>query len=531
VTMTSVVQRLRTLGLSCVAYCKKNPVQVALFWAIFALGLFARVFMFGEVPDGLNQDEAFAGYNAYTLSQSARDSFGYRLPVYLTAWGSGMNALESYLMVPFVALFGVKVWAIRIPMLLVGLLSIVATHRLVRHFSDERYALLAMLLVAIAPWHIMLSRWALESNLAPGFVLFGMLFFAKGMDKPKFLLLSSLCFGLSLYAYATVWSVVPFIVLFCVAYAVWCKSMTPNCYTFIALGILVALACPLLLFLLVNKGMIPEIRLPFLSIPKLVYFRDSEISFSQIPQNLMNLWNILKNQSDGLPWNSMKDFGLFYPVTLGFFFVGLIEFIVRAARDVKARKIGLHFFVLVWLMAGIAVGALINVNVNRVNLLFLPLIVVAAHGMVLLFDYIHPRTIIIPVVAYLLSFAGFEKEYFSTYRNIIGNHFGEGIESAMEFVNREAKDRKVVVDPNISYPKVLFLGGVDLDSYLSTVKYKNYPSAFLYVHSFDKYSFTDAMEQDRASAVYLMENKGHYFRALQNRGFDIKNFGNFIVGY
>lgn len=527
----ALVQRLRTLAQECVAYCKKYPVQVALFWAIFALGFVARTLMFGEVPDGLNQDEAFAGYNAFTLSQTARDSYGYRLPVYLTAWGSGMNALESYLMVPFVALFGVKIWAIRLPMLLVGLLSIVATYKLVRHFSNERYALLTMLLVAIAPWHVMLSRWALESNLAPGFVLFGMLFFAKGMDKPKYLLLSALSFGLSLYAYATVWSVVPFIILFCVAYAIWCKALKPNRYTFIALGILVALACPLLLFLLVNKGVIPEIRLPFLSIPKLVYFRDSEISFNQIPQNLLNLWNILKNQSDGLPWNSIKDFGLFYPVTLGFFFVGLIEFVVKAVRDVKAHKIGLHFFVLVWLLAGIAVGALINVNINRVNVLFLPLIIVAAHGMVLLFDYIHPKTIVIPVVAYLLCFAGFEKEYFSTYRNIIGNRFGEGIESAIAFVNQEAKDRNVVVDPDISYPKVLFLGAVDLDSYLSTVKYRNFPSAFLYVDSFDKYSFESSMEQDRANAIYLMENKDPYFESLQNNGFEVKSFGNFIVGY
>lgn len=38
------------------------------------------------------------------------DSSGYRFPVYLTAWGSGMNALNTYLMIPFMAVFGAEVW-------------------------------------------------------------------------------------------------------------------------------------------------------------------------------------------------------------------------------------------------------------------------------------------------------------------------------------------------------------------------------------------------------------------------------------
>ena len=105
------------------------------FWLILAIGIFARAFLFGDVPGDINQDEAFAGYNAFTLMHHAADSYGYRLPVYLTAWGSGMNALESYLMIPFVAIFGLKVWVIRLPMLIVGILSLVAVYHLVRRFS------------------------------------------------------------------------------------------------------------------------------------------------------------------------------------------------------------------------------------------------------------------------------------------------------------------------------------------------------------------------------------------------------------
>ena len=510
---------------------KVTATQIALA-IVLLLGTFARVYMFGSVPGDINQDEAFAGYNAYTLLHHAADSYGYRLPVYLTAWGSGMNALESYLMIPFVAIFGMHVWVIRLPMLLVGLLSLVAVYYLVRRFSSARMALAATLLLAISPWHVMLSRWALESNLAPGFVLFGLFFFVKGLEKPKFLMASAACYGLSLYAYATIWIAVPFIVLMGVLYGIWTKSIHNNRYSWISLAVLFGLALPLVLFMLVNKGVINEIRLPFISIPKLVYFRASEISFERIPENFMNLWNILKRQSDGLPWNCIRNFGLFYPVTLAFFFVGFIENVLQAVRDIRARKLGLPVFMLVWLLAAFAIGILIGVNVNRVNLIFIPIIVMAAQGIIFAFSYIHPKLICVPLVAYLLCFANFEREYFTIYKDQIANPFCEGIGDAMEFAQSQSKSGgKIYVDPNVSYPRVLFYGKVDLNSYLSTVDYINFPSAFLYVHEFDRYVFTFDLNNVETETVYLLENNDSRYSLFEQQGFSVRNFGKYIVAY
>ena len=179
------------------------------FWAILALGLGIRLWRFGAVPEGINQDEAFAGYEAFCLLRDGMDTAGYPFPVYLTAWGSGMNALETYLMLPFVAVFGLKTWTIRLPQLLTGVLSLPAMYGVVRRMRSETQALLTMLLMAICPWHVLLSRWALESNLAPGFLLFGMYFFLCALEDSRFFWLSGLFYGLSLYAYATVWPFVP----------------------------------------------------------------------------------------------------------------------------------------------------------------------------------------------------------------------------------------------------------------------------------------------------------------------------------
>lgn len=45
-----------------------------------------------------------------------------------------------------------------------------------KEIVDKSTGLWAMLLLSVCPWHIMMSRWGLESNLAPGFLLFGLTF-------------------------------------------------------------------------------------------------------------------------------------------------------------------------------------------------------------------------------------------------------------------------------------------------------------------------------------------------------------------
>jgi hypothetical protein len=167
-----------------------------------------------------------------------------------------------------------------------------------------------------------------------------------------------------------------------------------------------------------------------------------------------------------------------------------------------------------------------------VNLIFIPIIVMAAQGIIIAFSYIHPKLIYVPLVAYLLCFANFEREYFTIYKDQIANPFCEGIGDAMEFAQSQSKPGdKIYVDPSVSYPRVLFYGKVDLNSYLSTVRYTNFPSAFLYVHEFDRYVFTFDLNNADAQAVYLLENKDSRLSQFEQRGFSVRNFGKYIVAY
>lgn len=77
---------------------------------LIIIGAFVRIFEFFAIPSGLNQDEAFAGYEAFSILNYGIDSAGYHNSCYFVSWGSGMNVLESYLAIPFIKILGCSVF-------------------------------------------------------------------------------------------------------------------------------------------------------------------------------------------------------------------------------------------------------------------------------------------------------------------------------------------------------------------------------------------------------------------------------------
>ena len=495
------------------------------FWLILLLGLAVRLWRFGALPAGLNQDEAFAGYEAWSLLHYGRDSAGYAWPVYLTAWGSGMNALETYLMLPFLALFGRQVWVIRLPQLIVGCLSMPALYGTVRRCADRGTARWAMLLLAICPWHILLSRWALESNLAPGMLLFGMYFFLRGLEDSRYLIASALFYGLALYAYATIWTILPFVLLAQGLYCFRCGRLKPDRYLLDGLFLLFLLALPLLLFLAVNLGWMEEIRTPFLSIPKLLVLRSGEISLRHIPENLRNLFTILGTQSDGLPWNSAGSvqgaeriraglgdvlrfgglYGLFYILTPPFILLGLLRCVLQLRRGERGFKPAA--LLLIWLLAGLVLGALVHVNINRANILFPPLLILAAVGLRWFGSLFRGRLTVLLLAGYLCLFGGFCGFYYfntdSGYQVQMRYAFGEGLDRALDAAMEQ--EGTVVLDRHIYYSTVLFDTGTPVEDFRSTVTYERYPAAYLSPTGFTRFRFGyEGGVPEEGNACYIL---------------------------
>ena len=143
------------------------------FVIILALDIFLNVFKIGRIPSGLNNDEVGSTYDAYCIANYGVDRFQNKFPVYFINYGDGQNALYTYLIAILIKIFGYyNSTIIRIPMLIVSVIEVIVAFLLVNKFRSKKESLLFMFLVAISPWHIMKSRWGLESYLFSPFQLF-----------------------------------------------------------------------------------------------------------------------------------------------------------------------------------------------------------------------------------------------------------------------------------------------------------------------------------------------------------------------
>lgn len=139
---------------------EKNKYKI-LITLIFIIGIAVRLVCIDILPKGLNQDEASAGYEAFSILNYGVDRHNKSFPVQFIAWGSGQNVLYSYIMTIFIAILGVNTLAIRLPMALVGCISLFVFYQLLKRNANKKVALIGLFFLSICPWHIMKSRWGL----------------------------------------------------------------------------------------------------------------------------------------------------------------------------------------------------------------------------------------------------------------------------------------------------------------------------------------------------------------------------------
>ena len=150
------------------------------------LGTFFRFYRIGLLPNGLQQDEASIGYEAYCLANFGTDRNGYPFPVYPITWGSGGGSpLLIYLNVITTKLFGSNVFALRFVPAFLGSLTLVLFYLLLRKMWNERIALAGLAVLALTPWHIVLSRWSLDSNTMPFWLCLATLLFVMAVRSQK----------------------------------------------------------------------------------------------------------------------------------------------------------------------------------------------------------------------------------------------------------------------------------------------------------------------------------------------------------
>ena len=468
---------------------------------ILIVGIAVRFIGIVSIPDGLNQDEAYAAYEAYSILHYGTDSWGYTLPVYLTTWGSGMSIMNAYLMIPFIALMGTSVLAVRLPQVILGVITLIYFYKLFKLiFPDNRKAaIVALFVLAINPWHILMCRWALDCNMAPGFCLIAFYYFCKGVERPKFFILSAIFYGLTLYCYALTWVLVPIILLLQIAYLLIVKKIHSDKYILFSLFILLIMGLPLILFNLVNSGRIPEIRTALFSIPKMPLYRSSEVGIGHRKERLIGFISSVIGQDDGCIWNYAGKYGLYYGIGLVLSAIGAISVFVKGIKSILSRRYSPEVMILIPIPICVVLASLMDATFSKMNFIHLPIIAFGVIGIETLVHFVRNNKVLaciygIGALGGFILFASFEKYYFGEYRELIAGNFKSGFSACLEYSESIRTDERIYVNDYSSHPVVLFYEHVPVSDE-GLVKCRNEGIA---ASSFSHYAFDpeEALEGD-----------------------------------
>lgn len=476
---------------------------------IMLVGMSIRLVNIGGMPNALNCDEASEGYEAYSIWKYGIDRNGNHLPVFLKSWGSGQNILLAWMMIPFIAMLGLNTIAIRLPMAILSCVTLVLFYFLLKKITNKKVAIIGLAFLAICPWNIEKSRWALESNVFPDIILIATYLLVVGLnDKNKFCYwISFIVYGLSVYAYGTSYMFLPLFLIALLITLVIKKEIRWKK----ALGSLIVstiVALPIILYVAIGVFDLPQINLPFMTIPKLTVNRYNEITSNSSNNfvktcffNFCGALKVLLFGNDGLDFNSIKPYGLFYPFSILFTFIGAWRFL-KEDSDIKY-----NYIFNIWLIVSLLLFFFVEPNINRINIIMFPMIIYTSIGIAFICE--KSKTIVIILsITYAIFFILFVRAYFKqNYKNYFT--FDIGLKEVIEYA--DSKDENVVITNRLKEPYiyVLFYTKYDSRDFVNTVKVKDENVEYRQVESFGKYSFENlnGINDFKKNTIYVIKKE------------------------
>lgn len=577
--------RLSALGLVC-------------FFLVFALGCFLRFYHLTRLPDGLNQDEASIGYEAFSLAFYGVDRYGNPFPVYPITWGSGGGSpLLIYLTALSFKLFGVSIFVLRGTVAFFGCLTLPLFYLLVKEaksslsglqssptglqssptglqssptgLQSSPVGLLGMLLLAIAPWHILLTRWTLDYGLIPftfGLAILVLMKAARRQSTGLYVLASAMA-ALNMYSYGSANIVIPAFLLLSVFFLMRGKILSVR-QLFLCMLMFLLVCAPLFLFYFINVCKLPEIITPFFSVER---FRSDHtasvfLSFSDLflrGEGIKNSKELLLYLSVGVEngeyYTYMPGYWTFYVFT---FPVTLIGFVVSLKRMRKGRReatrkeqdaatdkrsdadspagaVAAEEIVFSAFLASFLFGLTVRISINHIIMVYLPLLYYTVCGYDACMREAAYSTseqaggrrgkfgrqlFLFPALTLWVGFLFFARDYYGGRYNalcadsIFFRGYGEACVYAEEAVKKEADNSSALIystNTNLISPFMIavFYTRMPPAIYVKTVHYKNLHSEFLVADAVGKFRFglpEDIKERLKSGAdpnVYLLNRQ------------------------
>lgn len=488
---------------SVIKWIKVNNF-IILTYIIFIIGFLVRLIGITNYPNGLNCDEASIGYEAYSVLNYGIDRNGNSWPVFLEAWGSGQNALYMYVIMPFVKILGLSKLSVRLPMAIIGCISLMVIYKLLQKTKNQKIAIVGLAFFAICPWHIMKSRYGLESNIFPDLSLWGAYFYIMALENKKMLqmYIGSVLFGLCAYAYGTSYYFLPIFLILLFLILILKKKIKIK-QAILSLTIVFIISLPIILMLLINTFDFKQITIWKITIPKLTsnrYETLTVLSSNHVIHTLINNFKdsikILIFQNDGYNANTLKSYGIFYIFSVPITIIGFINCIK------KKENINLIFNI--WFIVAFFLLFICEPNINRMNIIYIPLIYYTAIGIYEITQTIKWTQYLL-VLIYLFSFISFQIKYYKTDFTKTYTFF-DNIENIIKYSNNiEAEKIYFQYAFKEPYIYILFYNKGNTKEFIETVEYKNGIKGFDSVKAFGKYLFSLPKEINKdENAVYIM---------------------------
>lgn len=181
---------------------------------IVLLFLFTRFYKINEIPLSVYWDEASIGYNAYSILQTGRDEWGNLLPIHFRAFGEFKLPIYIYSVVPFIKIFGLNEFSVRLPAVLFSLGVAILTFFLAKKITGSNtMGLWGGFFITVSPWFFIFSRTGYEATAGLMFYLLAILLFLQIKKRGIFILFSIASFIISAYSYNSFRIVSPLTIL------------------------------------------------------------------------------------------------------------------------------------------------------------------------------------------------------------------------------------------------------------------------------------------------------------------------------
>lgn len=534
---------------------------------LFIIAILTRIYLFGEIPTGLYWDEIAMYVDVKSLLATGQDMHGrpwyqlifpsygdYKLPIFI--W---LATVSSFI-------FGLSEFSFRFPSFIAGLSTILASFLLSKEiFRDTKHtniiALSSAFVVALSPWAFTFSRTGFEGHMGQMLLAYSILFLFYSRKNKWFLLLSVLYGVFATYSYFSVRFVWPVVFI---SSALYIFNENTNYKGLKVKTILAQFLKTIIALIMYFSLLIPFYKADFYSemsafrygtdsilindtrIHTVNYYRllsgDSFLDRAIFHRNVLLLKELGKNYSDHLSLHYLfftgdenlrhgtGYFGLFLPIFILFFFVGLYYLIT------KNNKV--FAILIIWWLAALLPASVPETTPHALRSLnaLIPLSIIIGYGLSELIVYyrlsrpsLH-KNIVAGIVTLVIAieFFFFIYHYFTVYPNISATSWQTGYKQwAQTIYSHRKNNEKIIVIPT---DEKFYLWLMAYGNYTGE-EFKTWQSHSFHFRSFDNVDIgtNDTIVSETASEFLIAIPKKNLAEIVQRKNYTIDILNEFPI--